>query len=163
MSQAAQPLGQIKQSLGQEERNRRMSTAIEEATAFLSELEADRMAAIAVSEGKMREAMLIKAREEGFREAMEIFGVNITADCEVDTNKSRRANRRDIRQMIIKELSFSGKAMSREQIAKAIDYIPEGTEAALKRLESAGKIVQNRDDHWETVAITVAQPNGHTH
>jgi hypothetical protein len=50
--------------------------------------------------------------------------------------------------------------MSREQIAKAIDYIPEGTEAALKRLESAGKIVQNRDGHWEAVAITVAQPNG---
>jgi hypothetical protein len=39
-----------------------MSTAMEKATAFLSKLEADRMAAIAVSEGKVREAMLIKAR-----------------------------------------------------------------------------------------------------
>jgi hypothetical protein len=68
-----------------------------------------------------------------------------------------------IRQIIIKELSFSGKAMSREQIAKTIDYFPEGTAAALRRLEGAGKIVQNRDGHWETVAITVAQPNGHTH
>jgi hypothetical protein len=140
-----------------------MSTAMEKATAFLSKLEADRMAAIVVSEEKMREAMLIKAREEGFREAMEIFGVNITADCEVDRNQSRRGNRRDIRQMIIKELSFAGKAMSREQIAKAIDYFPEGTEAALRRLEGAGKIVQNRDGHWEADAITVAQPNGHAH
>jgi hypothetical protein len=136
-----------------------MSTAMEKATAFLSKLEADRMAVIAVSEEKVREAMLIKAREEGFREAMEIF----TPDAEVDVGKFVREKRRDIRQMIIKELSFSGKAMSREQIAKAIDYIPEGTEAALKRLENAGKIVQNRDGHWEAVAITVAQPNGHTH
>ena len=137
-----------------------MSTAMEKATAFLSKLEADRMAAIAVSEEKVREAMLIKARQEGFREAMEIFGLSITPDAEVDMNKSVR---RKLRQMIIKELSFSGRAMSREKIAKAIDYIPEGTEAALKRLGSAGKIVQNRDGHWEAVAITVAQANGHTH
>jgi hypothetical protein len=161
--QAAQTLGQINKLSIKEEKNRRMSTAMEKATAFLSKLEADRMAAIAVSEEQMREAMLIKAREEGFREAMEIFGLSIASDSEVETSKPRRGKRRDIRQMIIKELSFSGKAMSREQIAKAIDYIPEGTEAALKRLESARKIVQNRDGHWETVAITVAQPNGHTH
>jgi hypothetical protein len=117
-----------------------------------------------VSEEKVREAMLIKARQEGFREAMEIFGLSVTPDAEVvDMGKFVRGKRRDIRQMIIKELSFSGKAMSREQIAKAIDYLSEGTEAALKRLESAGKIVQNRDGHWEAVAITVAQPNGHAH
>ena len=140
-----------------------MSTPIEKATAFLSKLEADRVAAMAVSEEKVREAMLIKARQEGFREAMEIFGLSITPDAEVNMGKFVRGKRRDIRQMIVKELSFSGKAMSREQIAKAIDYIPEGTEAALKRLESAGKIVQNRDGHWEAAAITVAQPNGHTH
>jgi hypothetical protein len=140
-----------------------MSPAMEKATAFLSKLEADRMAAIAVSEEKVREAMLIKARQEGFREAMEIFGLSIIPDAEVDTGRFRGAKRRDIRQLIIKELSFSGKAMSREQIAKAIDYFPEGTAAALRRLEGAGKIVQNRDGHWETVAITVAQPNGHTH
>jgi hypothetical protein len=140
-----------------------MSTPMEKATAFLSKLEVDRVAAIAASEEKVREAMLIKARGEGFREAMEIFRLSIIPDAEVEIGKLFRGKRRDIRQMIIKELSFSGKAMSREQIAKAIDYIPEGTEAALKRLESAGKIVQNRDGHWEAVAITVAQPNGHTH
>ena len=140
-----------------------MSTPIEKATAFLSKLEADRVAAMAVSQEKLREAMLIKARQEGFREAMEIFGLSITPDAEVDMGKFVRRKRRDIRQMIIKELSFSCKAMTKEQIAKAIDYIAEGTEAALKRLESAGKIVQNRDGHWEAAAITVAQPNGHTH
>ena len=89
--------------------------------------------------------------------------MSIASDSEVEASKSRREKRRDIGQMIIRELSFSGKAMSREQIARAIDCIPEGTEAALKRLESAGKIVQNRDGHWEAVAITVAKPNGHTH
>ena len=147
----------------QEEKNKRMSPAIEKATAFLSRLEADRMAAIAVSEEKVREAMLIKAKQEGFREAMEIFGLSITPNAEVETGKFVRGRRRDIRQMIIKELSFSGKAMSREQIAKAIDYLSEGTEAALKRLESAGKVVQTRDDHWAIVTTTVAQPNGHAH
>jgi hypothetical protein len=138
-----------------------MSTAMEKATAYLSKLAADRTAAIAASEEKVREAMLIKAREDGFREAMTIFGVDITAnDAEVETGKSQSRKRRDIRQMIIKELSFSGKAMTKQQIAKAIDYVPQGTEAALKRLESAG-VVQNRDCHWEAVVIPVAQTNGH--
>ena len=57
-----------------------MSTAMEKATAFLSKLEANRMATIAVSEEKVREAMLIKARQEGFREAMEIFGLSAGCD-----------------------------------------------------------------------------------
>ena len=163
--QAYRPRPQAAQTLGQINNRwiRRMSTAMEKATVFLSKLEADRMAAIAVSEEQMRKDMLIKAREEGFREAIEIFGLSIASDTEVKTSKFRRGKRRDISQMIIKELSFSGKAMSKEQIAKAIDCILEGTEAALKRLESAGEIVQNRDGHWEAVAITVAQPNGHTH
>jgi hypothetical protein len=46
--------------------------------------------------------------------------------------------------------------MTIQQIAKAIDYIPERTEAALKRLESEGKIIQNRDGLWEVVVITGA-------
>ena len=57
-----------------------MSTPIEKATACLLKLEADRAAALAASEEKMREAMLIKAREDGFREAMEIFGLTITSN-----------------------------------------------------------------------------------
>lgn len=141
-----------------------MSNAMEKATAYLSKLEADRAAAIAESEEHMREAMLIKAREEGFTEAMEIFGISITSnDDKQAIGEFRRGKRRDIRQMITQELSFTGKSMTKEQIARAIDYIPEGTGAALKRLESAGKVVQTRDGHWAIVTTTVAQPNGHAH
>jgi hypothetical protein len=84
--------------------------------------------------------MLIEAREEGFREVIQIFGLNVTSDgapndIEVETHKLHRRKRRDIRQMIIKELSYSAKAMTTRQIAKAIDYLQERTEALLKRLD----------------------------
>jgi CRP-like cAMP-binding protein len=141
----------------------KMSTPMEKAAAHLLKLETDRAATLAASEEKLREATLIKAREEGFREAMEIFGLtSAPPDTETETEKSLRAKRRDIRQMIIKELSFSAKAMTKQQIAKAINYAPEGTEAALKRLEREGT-VQNRDGYWEAVAVPAAQPNGHAH
>ena len=137
-----------------------MSTPTEKATAYLLKLEADRVAALAASEEKLRDATLIKAREDGFREAMEIFGLAITPnDLEGEPVKTHHGRRRDIRQLIIKELSYSGKSMTKHQIAKAISYIPEGTEAALKRLETAGK-VQNRDCYWEVVIIPGFQSNG---
>jgi len=140
-----------------------MSTPMEKAAAYLLKLETDRAAALAASEEKEREAMLIKAREEGFREAMVIFGLTgAPPDAEAETEEPRRAKRRDIRQMIIKELSFSAKAMTKQQIAKAIEYTPDGTEAALKRLEHEGT-VQNRDGYWEAVAVPAAQPNGHAY
>jgi predicted transcriptional regulator len=137
---------------------------MEKATAYLSKLEDDRAAALAASKEKALEAMLIKAREEGFKEAMEIFGSNVTAnvtsnDIEVETHERHRRKRRDIRQIIIMELSYSGKAMTTQQIAKGIDYLPERTEAVLKRLESEGKIIQNRDGLWEVVVITDASPD----
>jgi len=137
-----------------------MSTATEKATAYLLKLEADRVGALVASEEKLREASLIKAREDGFREAMEIFGLTITPnDAEEEPVKTHQGRRRDIRQLIIKELSYSGKSMTKHQIARAINYIPEGTEAALKRLETAGK-VQNRDGYWEVVIIPAVQSNG---
>jgi hypothetical protein len=137
-----------------------MSTPTEQATAYLLKLEADRAAALAASEEKLREAALIKAREDGFREAMEIFGQTVTREgAEGEPEKTHRERRRDIRQLIIKELSFSGKSMTKHQIAKAINYIPERTDTALKRLETAG-IVQNRDGHWEVVVIPAVQSNG---
>ena len=138
-----------------------MPTPMEKATAYLSKLEADRLAATAMSKEKAREAMLIEAREEGFREAMEIFGANVTADDNGVGTDRRREKRRDIRQMILQELSFSGKAMTKEQIAKAINYIPERTEMALKRLEDAGRIMKSRDGSWEVVLITAPRTNGH--
>jgi hypothetical protein len=129
---------------------------MEKATAYLSRLEDDRAAALAASKEKALEAMLIKAREQGFREAMEIFGMNVASsvtsnDIERETDQRHKRKRRDIRQMIIKELSYSGREMTTQQIAKAIDYIPERTETVLKRLENAGKIIQNRDGLWDVV------------
>jgi predicted transcriptional regulator len=137
-----------------------MSTPTEEATAYLLKLEADRAAAVAASEEKLREAALIKAREDGFREALEIFQLTITSNgTEAQPEKTQGERRRDIRQLIIKELSFSGKSMTKHQIAKAINYLPERTETALKRLETAG-MVQNRDGYWEVVVIPAVQSNG---
>jgi hypothetical protein len=137
-----------------------MSTPTEQATAYLLKLQADRAAALAASEEKLREAALIKAREDGFREAMEIFQLTITSNgTEGEPEETHTQRRRDIRQLIIKELSFSGKSMTKNQIAKAINYIPERTEAALKRLETAG-MVQNRDGYWEVVVIPAVQSNG---
>ena len=152
-----------------------MPTPVEKATAYLSNIEADRTAAMAMSKEKAREAMLLKAREEGFRDAMEIFGLNITSamapdDIEVERNhnvenhnvknhKLHRRKRRDIRQMIIQELSYSAKAMTTRQIAKAIDYLQERTETVLNRLANEGEIAQNPDGLWEIVVITGALPD----
>ena len=105
--------------------------------------------------------MLITAREEGFREAMEIFGLTIDPnEAKVETGEFRRGKRRNIREMIIKELSFSGRPMTKYEIAQAIDYLPKGTETVLKRLENQG-IVQTQDGHWEAVGKPVIQSNGH--
>jgi len=138
-----------------------MSTPAEKAAAYLTRLEADRRAALGISEAKAEEAKLIKARMEGFEEALEILGVQISLNViEVEPNKDP-SRRRNIPQLILHELSFSGKAMTKEQIAKAIDYLPFQTERALTRLASSGKIIQNSDGRWEVVTPTPAQPNGH--
>ena len=139
-----------------------MSTPAEKAAAYLTRLEADRRDAIAVSEARAEEAKLIKARQEGFREALEILELQISTDnTEAEPAKSLSRRRRNIPQLIIQELSFSGKPMAKQQIAKAIDYLPWQTEKALKRLESSGKIVQNKDGRWEVINSTIAQTNGH--
>ncbi len=57
-----------------------MSTPMEKALAYLETLEADRQMALALSEQKAEEAMLIKARQEGFQAAMEMLGSAISAD-----------------------------------------------------------------------------------
>ena len=56
-----------------------MSTRNEKALAYLDVLEADRLTALALSEQKAEEARLIKARQEGFRAAMEMLGSAISA------------------------------------------------------------------------------------
>ena len=49
-----------------------MEALLERARAYLAGLEAERRAALALSEQKAEEAKLIKARQEGFQIAMEI-------------------------------------------------------------------------------------------
>ncbi len=120
-----------------------MSTPAEKAAAYLARLETDRRAAIAISEAKAEEAKLIKARQKGFEEALEILGLKVSPDnTETKTTKSFTRQRRNIPQLIIRELSFSGTAMAKEQIARSIDYLPWQTERALRRHESSGKTVQ---------------------
>ena len=139
-----------------------MSTPAEKAAAYLARLEADRRAALAVSEEKAEEAKLIKARQKGFEEALEILGLQIPPDdTEAKPVKSAARQRRNIPLLIIRELSFSGTMLAKEQIARSIDYLPWQTERALRRLESSGKIVRNTDGRWEVVTSTVTQTNGH--
>jgi hypothetical protein len=140
-----------------------MLTPTAKAIAYLEKLEADRQAAIAMSEQKAEDAKLIAARQEAFQAAMDIFaGASSVSSGELQSDKSgRRRSRRDIAQLILRELSFSGRAMTTTQIAKAIDYTREGTEAAVKRLESVGKVSQDEDSRWAIVPAALASRNGH--
>jgi hypothetical protein len=140
-----------------------MPTPIARATAYLEKLEADRRAAIEISEQKAEEAKLIAARQEGFRAAMEIFaGASPVDNRELQPDKSgRRRPRRDIKLLILRELSFSGEAMTTAKMVKAIGYIPERTETVLKRLESGGKVRRDeKSGRWALVITDRDQPNG---
>src|SRR3979490_1645609 len=109
-----------------------MSTPLTKALAYLDALETDRRAALALNEQKAVEAKLIKARQEGFQAAMKILGGEIpVGNAEADPEEpGRRRARRHIPQLILRELSFSGQAVSASQIAKAIGYNLEGTQTA---------------------------------
>ena len=98
-------------------------TPIEKALAYLDTLEANRRAALALSEQKAEEARLIQARQEGFKAATEMLGTAISAGGGGSDAKQPvpRRVRRHIPQLILRELSFSGEAMTATQIAKAID------------------------------------------
>jgi uncharacterized glyoxalase superfamily protein PhnB len=140
-----------------------MSTPIEKALAYLDTLEADRRTALALSEQKAEEARLIKARQEGFRAAMEMLGSAISAsDAAPDPEEpGRRRVRRRIRELILRELSFSGQAMTVAQIAKAIEYQTERTETALHRMEETGQVLRNAGGRWVIGNTGIAQLNGH--
>jgi CRP-like cAMP-binding protein len=142
-----------------------MPTPIEKVVAHLNKLEDERRAAIALSKEKAQEAKLIRARQEGFQEALEILNIDISlkdeeASTSTTTPQSSKRPRRNIPQFISNELSFSGKAMTTNQIAKAIDYFPERTEKALERMESSGEIIRTGDGRW-TVHIRPEKTNGH--
>jgi hypothetical protein len=140
-----------------------MPTPLEKALAHLDTLETDRQAALALSEQKTEEAKLIKARQEGFRAAMKILvgGFSVaTAEHDPEEPVRRRARRR-IPELITRELSFSGQAMTARQIAKAIDYNLERTESALTRMAESGQVQQSGKDRWEIAVATTAQPGVH--
>jgi len=138
-----------------------MLSLVEKAVAHLEQLEADRLAAIAASEEKALEAKLIEARQEGFRQAMEVLGVETSPIVtEPERPQQRRGKRRDIRRLILTELSFSGCAMTTNQIAVAIDYFPDRTEHALKRLKSSGQLMLDGEGRW-TIPFTLA-PGGNS-
>ena len=138
-----------------------MEDLLERARACLSAMEAARQTALAVSEQKAEEAKLIKARQEGFRAAIEMLsGAIATGDVGTDPHCEepvRRRLRRPIREMILRELSFCGHEMTTVQIAKAIDYIPERTETALERLERNGQVLRN-EGRWTIGTTPLAQP-----
>ncbi len=149
-----------------------MEALLESARAYLAGLEAERLAALALSEQKAEEAKLIKARQEGFQAAMKILcgealgdivgsdrPTASTAGRRSDPGEPRRRGRRPIRQLILRELLFSGQAMTTAQIAKAIEYLPDRTGEALERMEKAGQL-RNEGGRWATALSAVPQMNG---
>jgi len=134
---------------------------------YLDALEADRQAALSLSEQKAEEAKLIKARQDGFREALEMIGRHIPAadngssdhSEEVGQPSARRRARRNIRSLIARELSFSGLAMTTRQLATAIEYTLKLTETALKRMEEDGQVVRDEGDRWAIGATGLAYMN----
>ena len=131
-----------------------MPTSLQKAHEYLDMLEADRRTALALSEQKAEEARLIKARQEGFRAAMEMLAGETSgrgAGSE-PRGPGRQRARRPIRQMILRELSFSGQTMTTTQIAKAIDYNSDRTKTALSRMEATGQVLRNGEDRW-TIGI----------
>jgi hypothetical protein len=141
-----------------------MSTQLEKALAYLDALEADRQAALALSEQKAEDARLIKARQEGFRAAMDMLGGEIpigNAEADHSEEPGRRRARRRIPQLILRELAFSGLPMTANQIAKAIHYNPALTETALQRMEEAGQVLRHGKDRWAIGITATGQLHEH--
>ena len=140
-----------------------METPLEKALAYLDSLEGDRRAALALSQQKAEEAELIKARQEGFRAALEMLGQQVSTDDAGSnpTEPRRRRVRRQIPELILRELSFSGQAMTANQIAKAIGYNRERTETALQRMEEAGQVLQHGVGRWAIGITAMTQLDKH--
>jgi hypothetical protein len=140
-----------------------MPTSLQKAHEYLDMLEADRRTALALSEQKAEEARLIKARQEGFRAAMEMLAGETSGSSAGSEPRGpgRQRARRPIRQMILRELSFSGQTMTATQIAKAIDYNSVRTKTALNRMEATGHVLRNGADRWTIGIGAMAQLNEH--
>jgi hypothetical protein len=141
-----------------------MPTLPEKAREYLERLEADRLTALQVSEQKAEEVKLIKARQEGFQAAIEIFDITTSdgsiGSCNAKAPAAQRI-RRPIRQIILRELSFSGETMTATQIAKAIDYNLTRTKTALRRMEATGQLIRDEADRWTIAVDAMPQQNEH--
>ncbi len=150
-----------------------MDALLEQARAYLASLEAERKAALALSEQKAEKAKLIKARQEGFQTALELLGGHALADTTASTKPRerddraadadeprRRRRRRPIRELIVRELSFSGQPMTAAQIAKAIEYLADRTEVALELMEKDGQVVRSEGGRWAIGLSAAPQTNG---
>ena len=140
-----------------------MPTPLEKARAYFDALDADRQTALALSEQKASEAKLIEARQEGFRAAMKMFGEDTSAATPKHNPKesAQRRARRPIPELIVRELSFSGRPMTARQIATAVDYNLERTETALGRLAEAGQVERTANDRWELASTTTTELGVH--
>jgi hypothetical protein len=130
--------------------------------AYLEKLETERRMALDICNEKAEEAKLIKARQEGFQEALELLGLQTTqAGIMLPNSQASKRARRNIPDLILREMLFSGTAMHKSQIAKAIGYLPTHTERALKRLQNSGRVAQTTDGRWEIIAPVAVRLNGH--
>jgi hypothetical protein len=107
-----------------------MVDVITEAFARLDELEAERLAAIAMSAQKAEEAKLIGARQEGFRAAMELLtGTTSANNCE-----SRYCSTNPTRNLVQWESDDARANRSGDRLHPGADG--EGAEAAGNRWKS---------------------------
>ena len=91
-----------------------MPNVSQKVRAYLEKLEAERTTVLAISKEKAEEAKLIKARQEGFQEALELIGVQTTdTECKLQSSEAPRRARRNIPDLILRELSFSGTSMAK--------------------------------------------------
>jgi|SRR5215469_4035756 len=151
-----------------------MPELLERARAYLDALEVDRLAALAASEQAAAEAKLLQARLEGFQAALKMFGrhspdgeIGVSDDTRIppakeDTEPVRtRRTRRNIPELVTRELSFSGQPMTARQIANAIEYTLERTETALSRMEKHGQVHRDEGERWAIGALSSTPVNGH--
>lgn len=139
-----------------------MATLNQKARAHLEALEAERQAALALSEEKFEEAKLTKARQEGFYAALKMLnGETSVEPAERDHAKiSRpRRGRPPIRQFILRELSLSSLPMTVAQLSRAIEYNREGIETALIRMGERGQVVRDPGGRWSIASTGPALVN----
>ena len=141
-----------------------MGQLLERARAYMDALEAERQMALTLSEQKAEEAKLIRARQEGFQAAIEMLSSEIvggnTGTHPQRKELVRRRARRPIREMILRELSFSGQPMTTAQIGRAINYLPERTHTALQRMEEDGRVLRD-GSRWAIRTSSLTHMNAH--